>query len=217
VNGAGDSFAGLMTKQMIWLGSPPILASRSLGRRELLEAAGIYPEIAPSLVDERAVESAFVHAGGAPEKIAGVLARAKAIEVSGRRAGALCIGADQTLTLHGEALHQSLTIEAASEQMKRLSRQTHILTSAVCVACDGAPLFEAEDRAAMTMRRLDDRAIERYFAVAGPAVLGSVGLYQIEGLGVHLFEKISGDHATIVGLPLLPLLAWLRRNGSLAL
>jgi septum formation protein len=209
--------AGLMTKKTIWVGPPPILASNSAGRRALLEAAGICPEIAPSLVDERAVETVFLDGGGNAAEIARVLARAKAIEVSGRRAGALCIGADQTLTLRGEALHQSPTIEAARRQMKRLAGHTHILTSAVCVARDGASLFEAEDRAAMTMRGLADEAIDRYFAVAGPAVLGSVGLYQIESLGVHLFERISGDHATIVGLPMLPLLAWFRRNGSLAL
>jgi septum formation protein len=217
VNGAGDSFAGLMTEKTIWVGPPPILASKSAGRRALLEAAGIYPEIAPPLVDERAIEALFAGSGGAMDKLAAILARAKAIEASTRHAGALCIGADQTLTLHGEALHQSLTIAAATRQMKRLAGQTHLLTSAVCVARDGAPLFEAEDRAAMTMRALDDDAIERYFVLAGPAILGSVGLYQIEGLGVHLFERISGDHATIVGLPMLQLLAWLRRNGSLVL
>ena len=206
-----------MSKSSIWIGPPPILASKSAGRRQLLEAAGISVDVVAAKIDERAIEQDFLREGGAPEKVAGALARAKAIEVSARRSGALCIGADQVLTLHGEALHQSHSFEDARRQMQRLAGQTHILTSAVCVARDGRPLFESEDRAAMTMRRLDDPTITLYFALAGPAVLASVGGYQIEGLGVHLFEKISGDRATIVGLPMLDLLGWFRRNGCLAL
>jgi septum formation protein len=206
-----------MAEQSIWAGAPPILASRSAGRRRLLEAAGIPVEVTPAVIDERGVEQAFLREGGAPARIAGVLARAKAIEVSGRRFGALCIGADQILTLNGELLHQSPTIDDARRQMKRLAGQTHILTSAVCVARDGQSLFETQDSAAMTMRKFDDSAITRYFAIAGSDVLGSVGGYQIEGLGVHLFEKIAGEHATIVGLPMLNLLAWLRRDGFVTL
>ena len=207
----------LMDKPSVWIGPKPTLASKSAARRHILEAAGIPVEVAPAAIDERAVEQAFAHKGGAADKIAGVLARAKAIDVSARRPGALCIGADQVLTLHGEALHQSSSIDDARRQMRRLAGQTHVLTSAVCVARDGQSLFEAEDSAAMTMRRLDDSAIARYFALAGPQVLASVGGYQIEGLGVHLFEKISGGHATIVGLPMLGLLGWFRRNGSIVL
>ncbi len=206
-----------MSERSIWVGLPPVLASRSAGRRRLLEAAGIPAEVNPAAIDERAVEQAFVNEGGAPEKIAGVLARAKAVEVSLRRQGALCIGADQIMTLHGEALHKSPNIEDARRQMKRLAGNTHVLTSAICVARDGQPLFETEDSAEMTMRGLDDLAIARYFEIAGPKVLATVGSYRIEGLGVHLFEKISGDHATIVGLPLLSLLVWLRRGGFLAI
>jgi len=206
-----------MTKQSIWVGSRPVLASKSAGRRQLLEAAGIPVDVAPAEIDERGIEQAFLREGGAPEKIASILARAKAVETSARRRGELCLGADQILTLHGEALHQSSTIEAARAQMKRLAGQTHKLTSAICVARDRVTLFEAEDSASMTMRKLDDSAIARYFDIVGPDVLSSVGGYQIEGLGVHLFEKISGDHATIVGLPLLRLLAWLRGAGFVRL
>jgi septum formation protein len=206
-----------MATQSIWIGPPLILASKSAGRRQLLEAAGIPVEVAPAAINERALEQKFLREGGAPEAIARVLARAKALEASAHRPGALCIGADQVLTLHAEPFHQSPTIEVARQQMKRLSGQTHFLTSAVCAARDGQLLYEAQDRAAMTMRRLDDSAIARYFSLAGPVVLASVGGYQIEGLGVHLFEKISGDHATIVGLPLLGLLAWLRGDGLLTL
>jgi septum formation protein len=206
-----------MAEQSIWAGAPPVLASRSAGRRRLLEAAGIPVEVTPAAIDERGVEQEFLRAGGAPAKIAGVLAHAKATEVSQRRPGRLCIGADQTLTLNGEVLHQSATIEDARRQMRRLAGQTHILTSAISLARDGQSLFEAEDSAAMTMRKLDDAAIARYFAIAGPDVLGSVGGYHIEGFGVHLFEKIVGEHATIVGLPMMSLLAWLRRDGSITL
>ena len=206
-----------MTQQSIWVGPLLILASKSAGRRRLLETAGIPVVAEPASIDERFVERAFLGEGGAKEKIAGALARAKAVDVSARRLGALCIGADQVLTLHGEALHQSPGLEEALRQMQRLAGQTHVLTSSVCVALDGQIVFEAEERAEMTMRSLDAAAIARYFELAGPDVLKSVGGYQIEGLGVHLFEKISGDHASIVGLPLSRLIAWFQRSGFLAL
>jgi septum formation protein len=209
--------AGMSARASIWIGAPPVLASKSAGRRRLLEAAGIPVEVLPAAIDERAIEQDFLSSGGQPTGVAAALARAKAIGVSARRPGALCIGADQTLTLHGEALHQAPTLAQARAQLSRLAGHTHTLTSAACVARDGKSLFEAADNAALTMRPLDDDAIARYFDIAGPDVLQSVGGYQIEGLGVHLFEKIAGDHATIVGLPLLPLLAWLRGAGFVRL
>jgi len=206
-----------MSARRVWIGPRLVLASKSSGRRQLLEAAGIAFEIASADVDERAIERAFLGQGGAVEGLAAALSRAKAVEASDRFPNALCLGADQVMTLEGEALHRSPTIEAARAQMRRLAGRTHKLTSAACIASDGQSLFEAEENAEMTMRPLDDEAIARYFALAGDAVLASVGGYQIEGLGVHLFETISGDHATIVGLPMLALLAWFRRSGFLAL
>jgi septum formation protein len=206
-----------MTAPPVWIGPGLVLASRSGGRRQLLEAAGIAFETAPADIDERAIEREYFAKGGAIEGLAAALARAKAVQVRTRMPGALCLGADQVMTLEGEALHRSPNIEAARAQMRRLAGKTHTLTSAACVARDGVPLFEAEEIAEITMRPLDDEAIARYFALAGDAVLASVGGYQIEGLGVHLFEAISGNHATIVGLPMLALLAWFRRSGFLAL
>ena len=206
-----------MSAPNVWIGPRLVLASKSAGRRQLLEAAGIPFESTLADIDERAVERAFLGQGRATEGLAAALGRAKALAVSARFPAALCLGADQVMTLEGEPLYRSPNIEAARAQMRRLAGKTHRLTSAACVARDGAPLFEAGEIAEMTMRSLDDSAIARYFALAGDAVLASVGGYQIEGLGVHLFEAISGDHATIIGLPLLALLAWFRQSGFLAL
>ena len=206
-----------MSAPRVWIGPRLVLASKSGGRRQLLKAAGIPFDTAPAAIDERAIERDYFAHGGGIDSLAATLARAKAVGASTRLPGALCLGADQVMTLEGEALHRAPDIEAARAQMRRLAGKTHRLTSAVCIARNGSPLFEAEDIAEMTMRPLDDAAIARYLALAGDAVLASVGGYQIEGLGVHLFEALSGDHATIIGLPLLALLAWFRQSGFLAL
>ncbi len=108
-------------------------------------------------------------------------------------------------------------MDAAEQSLTRLAGRTHVLDSAICVAREGAPLFEAAQSARLTMRALDEGAVRRYLAAAGPAVLSGVGAYQVEGLGVHLFETIEGDHWTILGLPLMVLLKWLRSNGFLAI
>lgn len=194
-----------------------MLASKSASRRLLLEGAGVPVDVEAPAVDERAVEQAFLGEGGAADQLAARLARAKAIEVSARRPGALCIGADQTLLLDGDLLHKPKDMAGAEESLCRLSGRTHVLNSALCVARDGAPLMEASQSARLTMRALDRQMVRRYLAAAGPGILSSVGAYQVEGLGIHLFEAIDGDHWTILGLPLLSLLRWLRANRLLAL
>jgi septum formation protein len=191
-----------------------ILASQSAARQMLLRNAGIAFDAVPSDIDERAVQSASGHS--APGVIAAHLARVKALDVSSRHAGRIVIGADQTLALGSRLFNKPDGRDGAATQLRALSGATHELHSAVAVVRDGAVLFEHAAVARMTMRTLSEAEIAAYLDAAGDAVTRSVGAYQLEGLGVHLFERIDGDHFTILGLPLLPLLAFLRREGLLA-
>jgi septum formation protein len=193
----------------LWRGkSPLILASQSRARQALLTNAGIDFEAVTAEIDERAVQQAS--GLSAPGEIASLLAREKALSVSARQPGKFVIGADQTLAL-GERLFSKPAGRAlAAAQLRALAGRSHELHSAVAVARDGKILFEAVAIAGMTMRRLGEAEIDVYLDEAGDAVTSSVGAYQLEGLGVHLFERIEGDHFTILGLPLLPLLAFLR-------
>jgi len=192
-----------------------ILASQSRTRQALLANAGIGFEAVTAEIDERAVQQAS--GLSAPGEIASLLAREKALSVSARQPGKFVIGADQTLAL-GERLFSKPAGRAqAAEQLRALAGQRHELHSAVAVARDGKILFEAVAIAGMTMRRLGEAEIGAYLDEAGDAVTSSVGAYQLEGLGVHLFERIEGDHFTILGLPLLPLLAFLRSERLLGM
>jgi septum formation protein len=200
----------------LWRGkSPLILASQSRARQALLTTAGIGFEAVTAEIDERAVQQAS--GLSAPGEIASLLAREKALSVSARQPGKFVIGADQTLAL-GERLFSKPAGRAqAAEQLRALAGRSHELHSAVAVARDGEILFEAVAIAGMTMRRLGEAEIDVYLDEAGDAVTSSVGAYQLEGLGVHLFERIEGDHFTILGLPLLPLLAFLRSERLLGM
>lgn len=189
-----------------------ILASGSPFRRHLLQNAGIAFKAIPAEIDERTVEAAIsADAGVAPEDVALILAEAKAMDVSSRNPGALVIGSDQTLSLDDEVLHKVDDMEQARRRLLLLSGKTHHLNSAITLVLDGEVLWHHVSVAAMTMRKLDPGFIGRHLSQAGPGILASVGAYQIEGLGIQLFERIEGDTFTIVGLPLLPLLAELRR------
>jgi septum formation protein len=200
----------------LWRGQHPlILASQSRARQMLLAHAGIDFEAIPAEIDERAVQKAsgLLAADG----IAALLAREKAISVSANRPGRFVVGADQTLAL-GERLFSKPAGRAqAREQLRALAGHSHELHSAVAVAQDGKILFEDVAVARMAMRRLSENDIDTYLDAAGEAVTTSVGAYQLEGLGIHLFEHIDGDHFTILGLPLLPLLAFLRSAKLLGL
>jgi septum formation protein len=200
----------------LWLGKTPlILASQSRARQALLTNAGISFEAVAAEIDERAVQQ--VSGLSAPGEIASLLAREKALSVSARLPGKFVIGADQTLAL-GERLFSKPAGRAqAAEQLRALAGRSHALHSAVAVARDGKILFEAVAIAGMTMRRLGEAEIDVYLDEAGDAVTSSVGAYQLEGLGVHLFERLEGDHFTILGLPLLPLLAFLRSQRLLGM
>ena len=189
-----------------------ILASKSATRLEMLRAAALPVEPVAADIDERAIEAQFLDAGGAVAALAGELALEKALAVSRLRPRALVIAADQTLTLKGELFHKAATRAGAAEKLRRLAGRRHRLTSAVAAAEDGRVLWQFADHAELTMRTLDAAAIERYLDAAGDAALQSVGAYQIEGVGVHLFSRVAGAQATILGLPLLPLVAWLREQ-----
>ena len=194
----------------IWRGKDPlILASQSLARQALLANAGLAVETIPAGIDERAVQQGS--GLSAPGEIAALLAREKALAVSSKRPGRFVVGADQTLALGQRLFSKPAGRAQAAEQLRALAGNCHELHSAVAVARDGEILFADTAIARMTMRPLGGDEIRGYLDEAGEAVTTSVGAYQLEGLGVHLFERIEGDHFTILGLPLLPLLAFLRR------
>jgi septum formation protein len=198
----------------IWRGTKPlILASQSQARQALLANAGIAFEAIPAEIDERAIQRGS--GLSAPGEIAALLAREKAISVSLRHPGQFVVGADQTLALDQQLFSKPGGRAQAAVQLRALAGQSHELHSATAVARDGEILFEDVSIARMTMRPLDGAAIRAYLDAAGEAVTTSVGAYQLEGLGVHLFERIEGDHFTILGLPLLPLLKFLRSEGLL--
>jgi septum formation protein len=193
----------------LWRGKHPlILASQSRTRQSLLANAGIDFEAAPAEIDERAIAQGS--GLSAPGDIAALLAREKALSVSARQPGKYVIGADQTLALGQRLFSKPAGRAQAAEQLRALAGHSHELHSAVAVVRDGKILFEHTAIARMTMRRLGEAEIDVYLDGAGEAVTSSVGAYQLEGLGVHLFERIEGDHFTILGLPLLPLLGFLR-------
>ena len=192
-----------------------ILASASPFRAIMLQNAGIEFEAVAARIDERAVEQPLLEADLPPGDIAEVLAIAKAEEVSTRKTGALVIGSDQVLSLGGEILHKVEDMEGARRRLLQLSGKTHHLDSAIALVRDGEVLWSHVERAAITMRNLSPEFVGRHLAEAGEIVLSSVGAYQIEGVGVQLFEKIEGDFFTIMGLPLLALLGELRRQNIL--
>jgi len=198
----------------VWRGTKPlILASQSPARQTLLANAGIAFEAIPAELDELAIQLAS--ALSAPGEIAALLARDKALFVSANHRGRFVVGADQTLILGEQLFNKPAGRAQAAAQLRALAGRSHELHSAVAVVRDDEVLFEHVSIARMTMRRLDDNAISAYLDAAGAAVTTSVGAYQLEGLGVHLFERIEGDHFTILGLPLLPLLKFLRSQGLL--
>jgi septum formation protein len=192
-----------------------ILASGSPFRKKLLENAGINFEAIPASINERAVEAPLEGTGATPEDVALVLAEAKALDVSERNPGALIIGSDQTLSLGDKIFHKPADMEAARRHLLKLSGKTHHLNSAVVLVRDGETLWRHVGIARLTMRHLDPAFIGRHLSHVGEKALTSVGAYQIEGEGIQLFEKIDGDYFTIVGLPLIPLLAALRQQGAI--
>jgi septum formation protein len=199
----------------LWLATAPlVLASRSAVRRTLLEAAGVPVEICPADIDERGVEAGAPLQ--APVAIAALLAREKAALIAERNRGRLVLGADQTLSLDGRRFSKPADRSAAREQLRALSGRTHELYSAIAFVCDGTVLFEYVGVARLTMRAVSERFLDDYLDAVGDAATASVGAYQLEGFGIQLFERLDGDYFTVLGLPLLTALDFLRRHGCLA-
>lgn len=198
---------------------PFILASGSASRRQMLDAAGLPHAAIASQVDEPAVRRSLeANNGGAVDasRLAVALARAKAEDVSAAHPGAVVVGADQVLALGTRLFEKPRDLDDVRAHLAAFRGRTHTLHAAVAIAVDGQAAWHHVDVAHMTMRAFTPEFVDAYIARAGRAILGSVGAYQLEGLGIQLFERIEGDYFTILGMPLLPLLAELRNRKVIA-
>ncbi len=189
-----------------------VLASASSARRRILEAAGLAFEVEVARVDEEGVKASLRAEGLTPRAQADALAELKAIAVSRKRDGFI-IGADQMLAVGDEAFDKPKDIAEAREHLQRLRGRTHELLTAAVVARDGAIIWRYIDTPRLKMRAFSDAFLDDYLSRAGENTLLSVGAYQLEGLGAQLFERLEGDYFSVLGLPLLPLLAFLREHG----
>lgn len=194
-----------------------VLASGSAGRRALLENAGIPHDVMTASIDEDAAKAALRADGLGPRDLADALAELKALKVSAKRPGDLVLGCDQTLAFDDGTMFDKAPDRAAlAGQLRQLSGNTHSLFSAIVLAEQGQPVWRHVERVRMTMRPLSDAFIADYLEAEGDALLGCVGGYRIEGRGAQLFSRIDGSHFSIVGLPLLRLLDFLRTRGIVA-
>ncbi|MEP7348458.1 MAG: Maf family protein [Sphingorhabdus sp.] len=193
-----------------------ILASQSAGRLAMLRAAGVAVEAQPSAVDEDSIKAALISEGAKPRDIADSLAEAKALKVSRKFPGELVLGCDQILvTAERQLLDKPHDEEMARAHLKLLSASTHRLISAAVMFESGRPVWRMVDSANMTMRALSDQFIDDYVARYWSLIRHSVGCYRIEAEGAQLFSSVSGSQFTIIGLPLLPVLDYLRLRGKL--
>lgn len=195
---------------------PVILASGSSSRRSLLENAGVAFEVEAAHVDEDEIKLSLRAEGASAAQTAETLAELKAQRVSRRYPGILVIGADQMLDCNGVWFDKPEDLDHAAGHLAALRGKDHQLLSAVCVMRDGVRMWHHNEVATLTMRDLSDAFISDYLAVVGADVLTSVGAYQLEGRGIQLFSEIKGDYFSILGLPLLPLLDFLRGHGVVA-
>ncbi|MGE0254761.1 MAG: Maf family protein [Alphaproteobacteria bacterium] len=191
-----------------------VLASASPTRAGLLDRAGLVFDIDPARVDEAEVKRALTGEGATAAEIADALAELKAIQVSRRRPADIVIGADQVLECAGRTYDKPPDMVAARVQLQTLRGRRHSLHAGVAVARGGALLWHHRGHAELTMRDFSDAFLDGYLAAAGDDVLGSVGAYRVEGPGIQLFAEIRGEWPTILGLPLLSLLGFLRDHGA---
>lgn len=195
--------------------TPLLLASASETRAAMLRAAGLSPQVLPARIDEEAIRAALQAEGAGPRDLADALAEMKARKLSDKHPGALVLGADQVLELKGEVFAKPETPDAARAQLRALSGKTHRLLSAAVVYRAGKPEWRHVGEARLTMHDLTGGEIDSYVTRNWDSIRHSVGCYQIEKEGVRLMSRIEGDHFTILGLPLIPLLSWLRLRGEM--
>jgi septum formation protein len=193
-----------------------ILASASVARADLLRAAGVDVTIEPASIDESQLKAEARRRGDTASACASALAAEKAYVVSRRQPEALVIGADQILAVGEEWFDKPADLVEAREQLRALRGRTHRLETAAVVMRDAVPLWRAASTPEMQMRWFSDAFIEAYVAAEGERLLGSVGAYRLEGRGVQLFSRISGNHFAVLGLPLIELLGFLRERGVMA-
>ena len=187
-----------------------ILASGSKARAEMLDGAGVAFAVVPADIDEQKIMRDMLQQNAAPETVATALAQAKALHVAQQNPGAAVIGADQVLWFNGRIFSKAKDIPEARSNLQAFRGNTHSLISAVCVAQDGKVLWQDVARADLAMRKFDDAFLDGYMGMAGDALLKTVGGYELENAGKMLFEKVEGDYFTVLGMPLLPLLEFLR-------
>lgn len=190
-----------------------VLASGSQSRGALLMAAGVAFTKDPADLDEDALMATLRDADAAT--VASTLAQKKALHVSARHPGALVLGGDSVIGFDGEHLSKCATLDAARALLARLSGHTHLLVSAAALAKDGALLWTHASPCQMTMRALTPQFLDNYIAAEDTPILSSVGCYHFEGRGAQLFDRVDGDYFSVLGLPLLPVLAALRQEGVL--
>lgn len=190
-----------------------VLASTSAIRRKILDAAGVSCRVMRPEADEDALKRALLQDGLGAEALSLALARAKALSVAAT--GAFVIGADQIMEMDGVIFDKPRSMREAADRLQAVAGRAHRLVNAVSVVRDGAPVFEHQSAATLTMRAMRGAEIEDYLASAGEDVLASVGAYQVEALGGRLFERIEGDYFTVLGLSLFPLIGFLKGQGAL--
>ena len=193
-----------------------VLASASRIRAQLLRAAGVPVQAEAAGVDEGEVKRSLRAAGADAAQVAETLAEMKAVRIARRHPGLLVVGADQVLACGDALFDKPEDMAQAAEQLRTLRGRRHELVCCAVAVRDGQRLWHHGDRARLTMRPFSDAFLADYLAAVGPAAMESVGAYQLEGLGAQLFARIEGDYFTILGLPLLPLLDFLRGHGVLA-
>jgi septum formation protein len=191
-----------------------VLASQSPARRRILEAAGVAVTVDPAAIDEDPVKRAFRQEGRSAADCATALAEKKAAAVASRHEGAPVIGADQILDCGGTWFDKPRDIEDARAQLRALRGKSHELATAAVVVRDGATLWHQVERPRLVMRNFTDAYLDRYVAAMGAEICHMVGGYALEGLGAQLFARVDGDYFAILGLPLLPLLEFLRSEGA---